>query len=91
MQSRIVLRLGVPTVSEVQEDARKLARIAFSLLTPIALMAGALAVWRLGVDLDWTGQFPIESGLFSHWQVWLAIAIGLQVAAGRLRREARGR
>lgn len=48
-------------------------------LNPIALAAFAMAAWRLGQDLDWTGNFFIEGGLFSHWQIWFAIALALKV------------
>ena len=37
-------------------------------------MALALACWRIAADLNWTGSFAISSGLFSHWQAWLAAA-----------------
>ncbi len=49
-----------------------------SLASVVALLA---ALWRLGYDLDWTERFAIPQGLFSHWQVWLALAVLLQVAA----------
>jgi hypothetical protein len=32
-------------------------------------------------DLGWTEEFLIANGFFSHWQVWIALAITLQVAA----------
>ena len=46
------------------------------LLPPVAVLAGALGVWRLGVDPGWTNQFFIPNGLLSHWQGWFAVAIG---------------
>jgi hypothetical protein len=55
------------------------------LLKPAALMAAVLGFWRLGVDLDWTKEFVIERGLFSHWQVWFALAGLLLLASNRLR------
>ena len=61
-----------------------------ALLTPGALMATALALWRLGADLKWTGEFAIPDGLFSHWQVWFAMAVVLQLAAILLNRYGRG-
>ena len=53
-------------------------------------MATALALWRLGADLNWTGEFAIPDGLFSHWQVWFAMAVVLQLAAILLNRYGRG-
>jgi hypothetical protein len=57
-----------------------------SLLTPAAVMACVLVFWRLGADLNATGQFPIPNGLFSHWQVWLTLAASLQFCATLLNR-----
>jgi len=53
-------------------------------------MAAGLAAWRLGADLKWTGQFAISEGLFSHWQVWVAMAAILQTFAALLIRYGRG-
>jgi hypothetical protein len=53
-------------------------------------MAGGLACWRLGSDMKWTGEFAISQGIFSHWQVWLAMAIVLQLVASLLNRFGRG-
>lgn len=52
-----------------------------SLLSPTAVIALVLGAWRLGADLGWTGLFVISSGLFSHWQVWIALAMVLQALA----------
>ena len=65
---------------------RKLALALGALLTPAAAMASALALWRLASDMKWTGEFGIASGLFSHWQLWLAFAVLLQVLARALNR-----
>ena len=45
-----------------------------------------LAFWRIAADLNWTSSFAISSGLFSHWQVWLAAAVALQLCARALNR-----
>ena len=63
--------------------------IVRQLMTPAAATAYALAFWRLGVDLNWTSDFIIGKGLFSRWQVWLALAAATQLAASRIDR-ARG-
>lgn len=68
---------------------RQIALAAGSLLTPASLMAYVLAGWRVGADLDWTGEFAIERGIFSRWQVWLALAVTLHAAAIQLLRFAR--
>ena len=58
-------------------------------LTSIALMALICAFWRLGCELNWIGEFAVTQGLFSHWQVWLAMAMLLQILASVLERYAR--
>jgi hypothetical protein len=74
--------ISQPAVRQTVEDTVFLLP---DLLKPAALMAGVLGFWRLGVDLNWTNQFVIEQGLFSHWQVWFALAAGLYMASDRLR------
>jgi hypothetical protein len=56
------------------------------LLTPVAVLTGALGVWRLGADPGWTNQFFIANGLLSHWQAWFAVAIGVHTSARSLNR-----
>src|SRR5580658_588617 len=69
------------------EHTAKLARTAYSdqlanmfvaFLTPASLVALVLGLWRLSADVGWTEAFPIGSGFFSHWLVWIALAIGLK-------------
>jgi hypothetical protein len=73
----------------VRQKRRKNQHVALamaSLLTPAAVMACVLTLWRLAADLSFTGQFPITDGLFSHWQVWLTVAATLQFSAILLNR-----
>ncbi len=69
---------------------RELALMTSALMTPAALMAYVLAFWRLGADMRIAGSFAIEDGFFSHWQVWLPIAVGLSMAASALNKYGRG-
>jgi len=55
-------------------------------LTLLAVLAGALGLWRLGVDPGWTSPFFVASGLFSRYQLWFAIAIVAQTSAFILNR-----
>ncbi|HUQ94522.1 MAG TPA: hypothetical protein VM120_22760, partial [Bryobacteraceae bacterium] len=72
---RVLIRLQEgPHVRRVQGKNRHLAHGASALLTPAAVMAAVLGVWRISSDIGWTGQFAISQGIFSHWQVWLALA-----------------
>ncbi|HBY62617.1 MAG TPA: hypothetical protein DEH78_22580, partial [Solibacterales bacterium] len=50
-----------------------------ALLTPAALAAFVLAIWRLGADLGYLGTFAFQDGLLSRWQVWVAIALLVQL------------
>jgi hypothetical protein len=60
-----------------------------ALLTPAAVMASVLGLWRLAADMKWTGEFGISTGLFSHWQVWFGSAAILQWVAWTLNRYGR--
>lgn len=85
----MVVRIQLSYGTRVQHKRRKNRHVALamaSLLTPAAVMACALAFWRLAADVNVTAQFPISIGLFSHWQVWLALAGSLQFCATVLNR-----
>ena len=60
------------------------ADVLVALITPGAVIVFVLGLWRLTADLDWTGTFPISTGLFSHWQVWIALAIGMKLGGSAL-------
>ena len=90
MQLRIRLGQG-PQLKQKRNASRRVALALSALLTPAALMAFALAFWRFGADMNWTGRFAISEGLFSHWQVWGAVGTMLEVCAVALARYGRGR
>jgi hypothetical protein len=80
----MIVRIQLSSGARVRQKRRKNQHVALalaSLLTPAAVMACVLALWRLAADLSVTGQFPITDGLFSHWQVWLTVAATLQFSA----------
>lgn len=89
MVIRIRLRLSSVSLAGFARQ-RELAAVLSALLSPAAVVALALAFWRLGADLELTGRFAISHGLFSRWQVWLLMAGALQGAASLLGRYARG-
>ena len=66
-----------------------MASLVAYLLRPLALLAAALGAWRLSADLGWTDSFFIAHGLFSHFQVWFALAIGLHFVTVALNRSVR--
>ena len=57
----------------------QLPEILVSLLTPAAVLALVMGLWRFTADLGWTESFLIPSGFFSHWQVWIALAVSLEI------------
>ena len=59
-------------------------------LIPASAVALAVAIWRLAYDLDLATQFAIPMGVFSHWQIWLALAVLLLLLAEMLRRSGQG-
>jgi hypothetical protein len=77
------------TLRKTAAANRHAALVMSSLMTPVALMAWALGFWRIAADMRWTGEFAIAQGIFSHWQVWIAVAIGVQFAAFLLHRYGR--
>src|SRR5258708_31394628 len=83
------VRRGLRHGPRVQSKKRKNQHVALalaSLLTPAAVTACVLAFWRLTADFKALGAFPITSGLFSHWQVWLAGAAAFQLSSVFLKR-----
>ncbi len=89
----MIVRIRFGRGSRIERKRGKNRRVALalaSLLVPVALMASVLGVWRVLADLKVTGDFAITNGLFSHWQVWIASAAALFVAAHVLNRYGRG-
>ena len=68
---------------------RHVAAAFAALLIPAALMAYVLGFWRLASDMGAAGEFGIR-GLFSHWQIWILLAVALQAASRMLNRYGRG-
>ena len=79
-----------PAVRRGRGKNRQLAWAAGALLAPAAVMALALGVWRLAADLRWAREFAVSEGLLSHWQVWLGIAIAIELVAWLLNRYGSG-
>ena len=88
----MVVRIRFGKGPRVERKRRKNRRVAMafaSFLTPAAVMAGVLGIWRLAEDPHWASDFAIRQGLFSHWQVWFAFAGILQTGAYLLNRYGR--
>ena len=69
-------------------DRSQYTRLAAFLLGPVAAAVYAIALWRFAADMNWFGEFFITAGLFSRWQIWLAIAVAIQAGAHQLNRTA---
>jgi len=85
----MVVRIRLGRGAKLQRKQRKNQHVALalaSLITPVAVMALVLAVWRLAADLKCTGDFPIAQGLLSHWQIWMVACATLQFCAILLNR-----
>ena len=88
MMVRIKLQQGPPIQKKTGKN-RLVASAIGTLLVPAALMAYVLGIWRLASDLGMAGEFAI-SGIFSHWQVWIALAALLHIASSSLSRYGSG-
>ena len=88
MLVRIRLETGQP-IQRKRGKNRSLALGFAALLIPASLMAYALGFWRIASDLGLAGAFNI-TGIFSHWQVSIGVAVLLHVAAVILNRYGRG-
>jgi hypothetical protein len=86
------VRIRLATGQPIQRKRGKNRSVALgfaALLIPVSLMAYALGFWRLASDAGLAGEFSVP-GVFSHWQVWIAIAVLLHLAAVVLNRYGRG-
>ncbi len=77
-----------PLVTRRKGKNSRLAMLAASSMTMVSVCFASLGVWRLGQDVDLTGDFVFKDGLLSHWQVWTAAAVATQYGAWRLNRYA---
>ncbi len=78
-----------PAIGRKRGKNRRLAAASATLLTPFAVISGALALWRIAADVGWTSNFAFSAGILSHWQTWLAVALALQLCAHALNRYAK--
>lgn len=76
-----------PRVERRKGKNSRLAWLAAGLLTPGSVCCLILALWRLGVDFGWAGNFVFGDGsLLSHWQIWLFASLIIQYTAWKLNR-----
>ena len=82
---RIRLQRG-PSVKRSGPRNQQVSLAMATLLSPFKLATCALGLWRLAADLGVAGQFAIQDGLFSHWQVWIGISGLVQLLSMALNR-----
>ena len=68
-----------------------LAVAVAAVLTPAAVMALVLGIWRIAAGWKLTSSFFIASGPLSDWRLWLATAAVLQLCSHYLNRFGNGR
>ena len=77
-----------PAINKTAAISQEATNLVGAFLTPASMVAFVLALWRLGADLGWTGDFFVPNGLFSHWMVWMALAIVLKMTGSLINRAA---
>ena len=81
------IRPGKPSGSKDDDlTPAELVQGLTHILNPASVFALALGLWRLGADLGLTNPFALSDGPFSHWQVWMFAAGGLQAIGYALRK-----
>jgi hypothetical protein len=88
----MLLKIRFATKPPPRKQARgdiRFARVLAVLLSPAAMMAWILAIWQLVAQTGWVAAFPIETGLFSRWQIWIVLAFALQLLGWLLTRYTR--
>ncbi|GAB4421423.1 MAG: hypothetical protein OHK0021_25070 [Bryobacter sp.] len=88
MSVRVIVRAvawpGENSQLWLEKHSREAARLLSEFLMPSAAMAFLLALWRVTADLGWTTSFVFAEGMLYHWQVWLALSLGLGAAHKQL-------
>jgi len=79
---QVLLEHGVAITT--QAFSQQLANVLIALMTPAAVVALAMGLWRVSADLGWAGAFLITGGFFSHWQVWIALSVALKMLSSTL-------
>src|SRR5260221_5900075 len=81
-----VRRISVarPAYITLARAGEELTPALAAILSPMATMAFAVAVWALCAQIAVAASFPIQSGALADWRVWLPNARGLQLGAARI-------
>ena len=88
MLVRIRWPLGEPP-GDHRDSGRKAAWAIASFASPAALVCILIGVWILAADHDWSDAFPVATGFFSNWGVWVVLGGLLLFAARQLKEYSR--
>jgi hypothetical protein len=72
------------------EKPQRAALILSAVLAPASLAAFTAGCWQIAAELRWIPALVTGTGVFSHWQVWLAASAVLLLAVTVLDRFADG-
>jgi hypothetical protein len=78
----MVVRIRITSIPQASEVASGLA----GPLTLLSVTCFSMSVWKILADLGWAGKFFLSSGIWSHWQLWIASAVAGQLVSFRLAR-----
>jgi hypothetical protein len=84
MVVRIRISASVPRIQG--KASGEVAMGLAGLLTLVSVACFAMSAWKLSSEMGWAGAFFLSTGVFSHWQVWIAGAVGAQLLSFRLSR-----
>jgi hypothetical protein len=78
------VRFGPGHISTPNAKSSPFAILSANFLALVAISCASLGLWRLGTDLDLTGNFVFQNGFLSHSQVWIGLAVAVQYTSWRL-------
>jgi hypothetical protein len=77
-----------PLVTRRKGKNGRIAMLAASMLTMVAICFASLGMWRLSEDVNLAGGFVYKEGIHTNSQVWIFAAVATQYGAWRLTRYA---
>ena len=82
----MVIRIRLRTPHSILDFQSQVALALAALFAPSALLAFTVCFWSFAAELGLVGEFYVRAGIFSHWQVWFALAGALPFAGTAIRR-----
>ena len=82
MVVRIRIHASLPKLE--QRDSEEVTSGLAGFLTLVSVVCFVMSVWKLTAEMGWAGAFFIPTGVLSHWQVWIALSVGLKMLSSTL-------